>query len=133
MPFKPFCGRCFEMKNFTNLQKYPKVVLIMDEKKDEVMFLDDNSTSVWIPKYYLRDNPIQSRVFSSPDTVENAVCLLEKMRAQLVSEPSFQGDSKRIANLNKLVSEAMEELRDLGTRMQGVKFAPPLQETTDDV
>ena len=134
--FKPFCGRCFELKTYTNTKKYPSPILVMDETKDKVMFLDNEGTATWIGKFYLRDKPIESRVFASPDTVGSVISLMEKMRAQMALCPPYTEDKKKLNQLNKLCEQAAQELRDLGTRMQGVKFAPPMveeEENSDDV
>jgi hypothetical protein len=127
--FKPFCGRCFELKAYTNTKKYPSPILVMDETKDKVMFLDNDGTATWISKFYLRDKPLDSRVFASPDTVGGVISLVEKMRAHMIQSPPFVDDKKKLNELNKLCGRAVQELRDLGNRMQGVKFAPPMVET----
>lgn len=129
--FKPYVGRCFELKNFTDMKKYPPVVLIMDEDKTKVMFLDNNGAATWVTKYYLRDTPINSRVFASPDTLTNTMELIEKMRSLLV-EGLLASDKKKVTYLNKHCSNVLAELRDLGTRMEGVAFAPPLVETEEE-
>jgi hypothetical protein len=123
--FKPFVGRCFELKNFTDLKKFPPIVLVMDETKDQVMFLDNNGVATWIKKHYLRDTPVESRVFASPDTLTGVMTLIEKMRTLLV-EGSLAADKRKVTELNKLCARAIEELRDLGNRTQGVDFAPPM-------
>lgn len=108
----------------------------MDETKDKVMFLDNEGTATWIGKFYLRDKPLESRVFASPDTVGSVISLMEKMRAQMALCPPYTEDKKKLNQLNKLCEQAAQELRDLGTRMQGVKFAPPMveeEENSDDV
>ena len=129
--FKPFVGRCFELKNFTDTKKYPQVILVLDEKKDSVMFLDNNGVSTWIKKFYLRDIPIESRFFASPDTLTQVMVLIERMRTMLVEGP-LANDKKRISELNKDCSKSVCELRDLGNRMQGVEFAPAMKIVADE-
>lgn len=125
--FRPFVGRCFELKNFTDLKRFPPVVLVLDEKKNEVMFLDNDGNSTWIKKFYLRDTPVESRVFATPDTLSSVMELIERMRSILVEGP-FATEKKKANELGKLCARAIGELRDLGTRMEGVKFAPPILE-----
>jgi hypothetical protein len=129
--FKPYVGRCFELKNYTDLKKFPGVILVMDETKDKVMFLDNDGNATWVSKFYLRDKPIESRVYATPDTLTNVISLLEKMRTIIVEGP-FANDKRKATELNKGCSVALEQLRDLGTRMQGVRFAPPLEETIEE-
>ena len=128
--FKPYVGRCFELKNFTNLKKYPPVVLVMDEDKNRVMFLDNEGNATWVLKHYIRDIPIQSRVFASPDTLTGVMGLIEKMRTMLIEGP-LADNKKKATELSRGCERAIAELRDLGTRMQGVQFAPPLVEEND--
>jgi len=123
--FRPFVGRCFELKNFTDLKKFPPVVLVMDENKNEVMFLDNNGNTTWVKKFYLRDTPVESRMFASPDTLSAVMELIEKMRGIIVEGP-FATEKKKANELGKLCAQAIGELRDLGSRMEGVKFAPPM-------
>lgn len=125
--FKPYVGRCFELKNFTDLKKYPPVVLVMDEEKNKVMFLDNDGNATWILKFYIRDTPIQSRIFASPDTLGGAMALIENMRTKII-EGLYSEDKKKAAALSRLCERMIGELRDLGTRMSGVEFAPPLEE-----
>lgn len=121
--FKPFVGRCFTLKNYTDLKKYPEVILVMDETKKEVMFLDLQGNATWISKFYLRDKPIESRVFATPDTLTEVMGLVEQMRSVVVDGVTLE--PKKVKDLNKTCVKLMQQLRDLGTRMQGVKFAPP--------
>jgi hypothetical protein len=130
--FKPFVGRCFELKNFVDLKKFPPVVLIMDETKKEVMFLDNEGLATWISKFYLRDKPVESRVYASPDTLTEAIGLIEDMRTGMVEGP-LAGEKKRANELNKRCATILQQLRDLGNRMQGVRFAPPIDETPVEV
>lgn len=135
--FKPFVGRCFQLKNYTTIKSFPQVILVMDETKKEVMFLDNTGTATWILKFYLRDVPIESRVFSSADTLTEAMSLLETMRSELVSNMAVSGPGseeadKEIKALNKRVQNVLMELRDLGTRMQGVRFAPKEEESSSE-
>jgi hypothetical protein len=123
--FKPYVGRCFELKNYTDLKKYPPVVLVMDEDKNKVMFIDNEGNATWVLKFYIRDTPIQSRVFASPDTLTSAMSLIEKMRCQIVDASSPE-DKKKTTALNRLCERTIGELRDLGSRMTGVEFAPPI-------
>lgn len=129
--FKPFVGRCFELKNFTDMKKYPPVVLVMDEDKNKVMFLDNEGNATWVTKFYLRDTPINSQVFASPDTLTGVMTLIEKMRTMLVEGP-LVNEKKKSTELGKVCARAIGELRDLGTRMQGVQFAPPVVEEEQD-
>lgn len=131
--FKPYCGRCFELKAYTTTKKFPSPILVMDETKDKVMFLDGDGNATWIGKFSLRDKPIESRVFASPDTVGNVISMMEKMRAHMVETAPYVDDKRKTNELNKACMKAMEELRDLGTRMQGVRFAPPLVEEPEPV
>lgn len=100
--FKPYVGRCFEFKNFTSTKQYPPVVLIMDETVKQVMFLDNEGNATWIGKHFLRDVPVESRVFSSPDTLTVAMSLIEKMRAMLVEGP-LSTDKRKQWNLASFV------------------------------
>lgn len=123
--FKPYVGRCFELKNLTGMKKYPPVVLVMDEDKNRVMFLDNEGNATWVVKYFLRDTPVESRVFASPDTLTVAMSLIEKMRTMLVEGP-LSTDKKKATELGRSCVRVVAELRDLGSRMQGVQFAPPM-------
>lgn len=128
--FKPFIGRCFELKSFLNLKKFPPVVMIMDENNRNVMFLDQDGNATWISKYYIRDKPIESRVFSSADTLTEVMGFMETMRTELETFYKDQegSDKKKLTNLNKSCSRLLQELRDLGTRTRGVEYAPPLSD-----
>ena len=129
--FKPYIGRCFELKNFTEMKKYPPIVLVMDENKKEVMFLDANGNATWISKYYLRDKPLESRVFSGPDTLARTITFIDLLRTSMVEGP-FAQDKKKSSELNKMCAVLFQELRDLSNRIGSVEFAPPLPNQTDD-
>lgn len=119
----------FQLKNYTDLKKYPSAILVMQEKSNKVMFLDENGIPVWINKYYLRNEPMKSRYFASPDTLGKAMDLLEKMRSALVDEEMVGEDRKKLrAKLNPQLTRIFAELRDLGTRMEGIQFAPQEEE-----
>lgn len=124
--FKPFVGRCFELKNYTDLKKYPPVILIMDEDKNSVMFLDNTGTATWIKKFYLRNSPIESRVFATTDTLSRTMTLIERMRTMLIEGP-LSNDKKQSTQLSSDCSQMFLELRDLANRTQSVNFAPPMQ------
>ena len=124
--FKPFVGRCFELKNYTDLKKYPPVILVMDEDKNRVMFLDNTRTATWVKKFFLRDSPIESRVFATTDTLSRTMTLIERMRTTLIEGP-LSTDKKASTQLNSECSRVFLELRDLATRTQSVNFAPPMQ------
>lgn len=133
--FKPYVGRCFELKSYTDLKKYPAIILVMDESKKEVEFIDNAGNATWISKFYLRDKPLESRVFSSADTLTEAMTLIESLRKESEAyHLSFgTGDhNKVVSKLNKECGRILQELRDLGTRMQGIKFAPPVEETPEE-
>lgn len=129
--FKPFVGRCFELKAYTNFVQYPKIILVMDETKKEVEFLDNSGNATWISKFYLRDKPLESRVFSSADTLTEAMTLIETLRkeSETYRMSLTPPDQKVVTKLNKECGRVLQELRDLGTRMQGIKFAPPVEES----
>jgi len=128
--FKPYVGRMFHLKNFTDLKRFPEVILVMDENSKEVMFLDNNQSATWIPKFYLRPTPVESRVYASSDTLTDAMSLLENLRA-VVMDGEILSDKKK-KELNKQVSNMLIKLRDLGTRMEGVQFAPSEEAETED-
>lgn len=97
----------------------------MDETSREVMFLDNGQNATWISKFYLRSTPVPSRVYASPDTLTEAMALLAVLRTAVV-DGEVPNDKKK-KELNKQISNLLIKLRDLGTRMQGVRFAPPDQ------
>lgn len=125
--FKPFLGRCFTLKNYTNLEKYPKIILVMDEKPKEVMFLDNDGNAQWVGKFYLREQPVESRVFANPDTLTEAMALIEELRSKLVNNEPIENEKKK-KDLNKKVAKLLQELRDLGNRTSGLTFAPTIEE-----
>lgn len=127
--FKPYVGRMFYLKNYTDLKKFPEVILVMDENNKEVMFLDNNQVATWISKFYLRSTPVKSRVYATPDTLTEVMGLLETLRAAMVD--GEMPNEKKKKELNKQVSNMLIQLRDLGTRMEGVQFAPPEEAETE--
>ena len=128
--FKPYIRRMFYLKNYTDLKKFPEVILVMDETNKEVMFLDNNQIATWVSKFYLRTTPVESRVYASPDTLTEAMTLLETLRTAVV-EGEVPNDKKK-KELNKQTSNMIVQLRDLGTRMEGVRFAPPEQPASEE-
>ena len=130
--FKPYVGRCFTLKNYTDLAHYPKIVLIMDEKRNEVMFLDLKGVPMWISKFYLRDEAIESRVFASEDTLTDAMTMIETLRSFVVNQSKDTPDDlKRNKILNKKVSILLQKMRDLALRTVGVDYAPPMEEAAE--
>jgi hypothetical protein len=125
--FKPYVGRVFELRNYTNLKKYPPAVLIFDETAKDVMFLDLEQNPVWISKSYLRPNPLDCKHFATPDTLTTVMSLIESMRTML-AEGELALDKKKLASLNKKCERALSELRDIATRMSGVEFASSSEE-----
>lgn len=126
--FKPFVGRCFIFKNYTNLKKYPEVVLVLDETRSNVMFLDLGGNPTWISKFYLRDAPVEAGIFASSATVSEAMTLIEKLRSENVQYHNSFGTeehAKVVKKLNKECAQIIQELRDLGARMTGIDFADP--------
>jgi hypothetical protein len=128
--FKPYCGRCFELKNHSYLKDYPKFALIMDENSENVMSLDFNGVPVRISKYYLKQPPVAFKMFSTSDTVDIAIDLIETLRSKLSSTLS---DTKAVSSLNKDCANVMQQLRDLGERTKNAKFAPPEPEENPDI
>jgi hypothetical protein len=128
--FKPYVGRVFELKNYTDVKKYPTAVLVLDEKGNQVMFLDKNGLATWISKYYLRETPIKSKVFATTDTITKAFMLIEKLRNRISEHKEFYDlpDKQKkifISKINKECQRVVQELRDLGSRTQGIEFAEP--------
>ena len=120
--FKPHVGRLFQLKNYTDLKKFPPVVLIMDENNSSVMFLDNTGSATWVKKHYLRNVPIASTVFASSETIEATIALIEKMRSTLA-----ELNHDKIKGLNKLCTSVYQQLRDIDDKLVNLELSTPDQ------
>lgn len=104
--FKPFVGRCFELKAITSLAKYPPVALVLDEKEKDVLILDKSGIGTWIKKSFLRNEPMPSPFFATEVTLTKAMSLIEELRTIVQQQDVDE-------RLNKRCSMVIGELRSL--------------------
>lgn len=106
--FKPYVGRFFRLKNYTSLSKFPQVIVVLDEDRSSVSFLDLDGKLTKVSKFYINPEPFGIATFTASDSINRALLLIEKMRSQLA-----EANAKNIKQLNKDSQEVVSELRNL--------------------